>query len=179
MTRIVKSLVTTGPEAVQVFHALYALQAPDPAAKSALIDNLVETLAFSGALSELRDQSQETFRARLAAAQAIGPLATLGKALALLISNERNFISAQTITDLRPGIGDNIALGPSAYVILHQLQLEYQREKVAASTATSSRLDEYEVRALISALQRSLEKPEARKASLQPMTPYLITNRST
>lgn len=174
---IISAAIHLSPnDADGVFDALYMLNgaADTPAERRAA--DVVETLLADDPARYFGADSEQLVR-RFTALQSIRYIATLWKAVDLLVSNERNFSSATVITDLRPAFLEAVADGPAAYVITHELQLNY-RDDARIDRQFVLKLDERDMADFVGVLERAKQKSEVLKQFLRRQKlPYLVQNR--
>lgn len=140
------------------------------------VADAVETLLAADPTRFFGTDSEQLVR-RFTELQSIRYIATLWKAVDLLISNERNFLSATVVTDLRPAFLEAIADGPAAYVLMHELQLNY-RDDASAERQFVVKLDERDIADLVASLDRAKQKAEVLKQFLRKQKlPYLVQSR--
>lgn len=172
---IISALQLPPQDVVGVFDALYMLQGAQDSSKDRVAD-VVDTLLSTEPTRFFGADSGRLAR-RFASLQAVRYLATLWKAVDLLLSNERNFSSATVITDLRPAFLESIGDGPAAYVVMHELQLSYYDDANNARQFVI-KLDERDIADLVGALDRAKHKSEVLKQFLRKQKlPYLRQSR--
>jgi hypothetical protein len=117
-------------------------------------------------------------RQRLTTIQHIRQLAAIYKANSLLVRNERNFVSASTVTDLRPIFAADVDEPPMAFAMENHLEIRYRHPNNGAYESFFVALDESDVDDLIAVLQRAKEKCGSMKRYLEgSRIPYFLTNR--
>jgi hypothetical protein len=174
---IIRNTLRLSPgDADAVFDALYMLNGGQESPRERRAADVVDTLFAPDPTRFFAADSEQLVR-RFTELQSIRYIAALWKAVELLISNERNFLSATVITDLRPAFLEAIVDGPAAYVLMHELQLKY-RDDAEAERQFVLKLDERDIADLVASLDRAKQKSEVLKQFLRKQKlPYLVQSR--
>lgn len=171
-----KTLSLSPGDADAIFDALYMLNGDQDTPRERRAADVVDTLVAADPTRFFGADSAQLVR-RFSELQSIRYIATLWKAVDLLISNERNFTSATVITDLRPAFLEAIADGPAAYVIMHELQVNY-RDDASTDRQFVLKLDERDMADLVAVLGRAEQKSDVLKQFLRKQKlPYLVQSR--
>lgn len=111
---------------------------------------------------DLDDAARSKLRARAEEILGTPVFGSTGVATDLQTLNERNYQSARIVTDLRPVFDDNLTLPPGGAVIIETLQIQtWSRD--GGSQLLFVSMDEFDLRALQSIVQRALDKTDTLK----------------
>jgi hypothetical protein len=124
-------------------------------------EEIAERLSESGDL-DLDEAARSRFRARAAAILGTPVFGSTGVATDLQTLNERNYQSARIVTDLRPVFGDDVTVAPGGAVIVETLQIQTWGRDGGSQLLFVS-MDEFDLRALQSIVERALDKTETLK----------------
>lgn len=175
--RIRDALAVDLDQARNVYISLIALQrfgeGPSSISPIDVVDSLSDDPKITGA-----GIAAGSLLERFNATQLTPAFAAFAKAGELLVQNERNYISARGLTDLRPLFGEDVAAGPVLFVIQHELQIKFKRKDREESEEFFVAMDERDIDNLIETLSRLKQKTDALAKHLERANvPYLKTNR--
>jgi hypothetical protein len=122
-----------------------------------LADFVVETAADSN----VSIGDRETFKKRLLRFFELETLFVSGKALSILQSSENLFRGARIVTDVRPVFGSDTKAPPAAAVVVHMLDLSYQKDGNIKHLYIT--MDSMDIDILREALDRADTKAESLK----------------
>ena len=101
-----------------------------------------------------------------------GNLGVAAKAIEVLIDHEHAFCRARILTDMRPVFHDRVEDGPAAFVIVHNLKIQYHEGVQHKEFFVA--LDTSDIRSLRTLLDRADKKASSLKATLTDKNvPYL------
>jgi hypothetical protein len=94
------------------------------------------------------------------------------KAVGVLNDNQRSFIVARVLSDIRPVFQDDVVKGPAAAVLVHSLKVEFLESGRPKEFFVT--LDGQDLRSLLKIVQRALEKDHQLQKLLAKLNiPYL------
>lgn len=128
------------------------------------IDQFAEAVSQSENLT-LDPDERKALAERLSQLLSIKPLRLTWKALDVLTQNERTFMEARILTDMRPIFGDDVSDPPDIVVILHTLKIRYRTGRRTEDLFLA--LDNNDIKELREVLDRAEMKAETLKSSLQ------------
>lgn len=115
---------------------------------------------------ELRQSAKECedLKSRLIALLNIESVACLGKAVQVISDHDKVFISARTLSDIRPVFGTNLEDVPKGAAIIHSLTIDYQHRRRRDTFCVA--MDCEDIEALIATLSRAISKAKGMKKLL-------------
>lgn len=120
----------------------------------------------------LAPEEERKLHERLVSLLSTGQLDIAAKALGVLNDNQRSYVIARILSDLRPVFHDNVAQGPAAFVVVHSLKVEFVESRRQQEFFVT--LDGRDLQALMRTLQRALEKDrELQTLATKLEIPYL------
>jgi len=157
VTRQIASAVGLSHEhAEQCAQAVTVAAGQDASVRDRLFSDIAETLHAANPKLD----SKRVIRRLLELSKqklAIG----LARSMRVTFENERTFRTAMTISEMRPVFGDSLDSGPLASVIVHSLKLTFSTAGEPDLKQFSVVLDDRDLSALITALERAKVKSKA------------------
>jgi hypothetical protein len=126
-------------------------------------EDLAEFVMETAADSNVSIGDRETFKKRLLRFFELETLFVSAKALTILQSNENLFRGARIVTDVRPVFGSDPSAPPAAAVVVHMLDLSYQKDGDIKHLYVG--MDSMD----INILRETLDRADTKAESLKPM----------
>jgi len=128
------------------------------------IDQFAEAVSQSADLNQAPNE-YDSLAGRLSQLLSIKPIRLTWKAIDVLTQNEKAFLEARILTDMRPVFGDDVSDPPDVVVILHTLKIRYRTGRRTEDIFVA--LDNKDIKELRAILDRAETKAETLKSSLQ------------
>jgi len=112
----------------------------------------------------LTGKANKNFRDRLTQLLSLEPLLYPAKGFGVMYDQDRLFLRARALTDIRPVVGSEVNELPKAATILHMLKIVYRHNDNEKNFHVA--MDSQDVKSLINVLQRALSKTESFKRLL-------------
>lgn len=165
-------------EVVQVISDLYSIKGEEDADLDELVDGIC------AALKELDDESLkpsdgdwDKFKAHFKSLLSMD--STLGisfKASRLLTQNERTYVEANIFSDIRPAFPRDIESGFDTAVIIHNLQIEYHKDRTHEEIQIA--LDCDDIRNLKKLIDRAEKKEKAIRRQFREKITFFTVPKS-
>lgn len=112
----------------------------------------------------LTGKERKNFRNRLTQLLSLEPLLYPAKGFGVMYDQDRLFLSARALTDIRPVVGSDVNEPPKAATIVHMLKIVYRHNDHEKNFHLA--MDSQDVKSLIDVLQRALSKTDSFKRLL-------------
>jgi len=122
------------------------------------LESATELIASSNSLA-LEDEEREVLASRLATVLKFPVLEVLSKAIDLLTEEDKVFLDARVVTDVRPVFRARQVDDAAGYLLVHTLRIQYQSN--ARNESTYLALDHSDLEELQRVVQRAINKSEA------------------
>jgi hypothetical protein len=126
-------------------------------------EEIADRVLESAAEAKISVADREAFRKKLLRVFELETLFISAKALGILQSSENLFRDARIVTDVRPVFGSDASAPPAAAVVVHMLDLSYQKDgNVKHIYIAMDSMD-------IDTLRETLDRAETKTESLKPL----------
>ncbi len=114
---------------------------------------------------KLTGKDRKNFRNRLTQLLSLEPLLYPAKGFGVMYDQDRLFLRARALTDIRPVVGSDVNEPPKAATIVHTLKIVHRHNDREKNFHVA--MDSQDVKSLIDVLQRALSKADSFKRLLK------------